>query len=143
MSEITVTLDRSPSGEQGTFGELSYFGEVLNTAELPDLGNRRNVSCISEGDYPCRLVRSPRFGTVYHVQGVPGRTGVLIHSGNYAGDRARGWRSHSHGCILPGLRLGRLGDQRAVLCSRPALSRFMAALAGRPFILRIREGSHA
>ena len=94
MSEITVTLDRSPSGEQGTFGELTYFGKNLQTAELPDLGNRRNVSCIPEGDYPCRLVRSPRFGTVYHVRGVPGRTGCSSTAATTPGTaRAAGART--------------------------------------------------
>jgi len=135
----TVLLTRSSTGEQGTFGSLAFAGQLLRTAELPDHGNRCNVSCIPVGDYPCNLVRSPRFGTVYHVGEVPGRTGVLIHGGNLAGDSERGWRTHSHGCILPGLHQGRLGDQRAVLCSRPALGRFMAALGGQPFILKVRE----
>lgn len=135
----TATLTRTRTGGQGTFGTLALEGLTLHTAELPDRDNQRNVSCIPAGDYACRMVRSPRFGTVYLVDAVPGRSGVLIHGGNLAGDTALGWRTHSHGCILPGLHLGRLGDQRAVLCSRPALGRFMAALAGEPFTLQIRE----
>ncbi|WP_461210398.1 DUF5675 family protein [Desulfocurvus sp. DL9XJH121] len=134
-----VTLTRLATGEQGTFGLLEAGELSLHTAELPERGNRCNVSCIPAGEYPCRVVRSPRFGRVYHVLDVPGRSGVLIHGGNLAGDEERGWLTHSHGCILPGLRSGRLGDQLAVLCSRPALGRLMAALDGAPFNLIITE----
>lgn len=134
-----VILTRVATGEQGTFGVLRFDGRAVSTGELPWRENRRNVSCIPGGKYLCRIIRSPRFGTVYHVKNVPGRSGVLIHSGNYAGDTSRGWRTHSHGCILPGLRRGRLGDQRAVLCSCPALGQLVAALRRQPFILEIRE----
>lgn len=135
----TVTISRHHTSDQGTFGSLRAGGLALHTIELPKRGNRRNFSCIPAGDYDCRLVRSPRFGSVYLLQAVPGRSAVLIHSGNLAGDRQLGWRTHSHGCILPGLYKGSLGDQQAVLCSRPALGRLMTYLAGAPFTLKIRE----
>lgn len=135
----TVTLTRIRTGNQGTFGILEVGEFVRRTAELPKRGNRRNVSCIPAGEYLCSLVRSPRFGTVYHVKAVPGRSAVLIHSGNYAGDRALGWRSHSHGCILAGSCFGQIEGQLAVQASRPALRQFMNYMAGQPFILKIQE----
>lgn len=140
---MDVTLLRTRTGEQGTFGVLLVDDVTLRTVELPWRENRTNVSCIPAGDYQCHVVQSPRFGRVYHVRNVLGRTHVLVHSGNLAGDTGRGWRTHSHGCILPGLRSGCLGDQQAVLCSRAALTTFMAALGGQPFTLNIREAFDA
>lgn len=140
---MDITLLRTRTDEQGTFGVLLVDDVTLRTVELPWRENRTNVSCIPAGEYQCCVVQSPRFGRVYHVRNVPGRTHVLVHSGNLAGDTALGWRTHSHGCILPGLRSGRLGDQQAVLCSRAALTRFMAALGGQPFTLNIREAFDA
>lgn len=137
MMEITLT--RETSSDHGTLGRLTGPGINLHTIELPWRDNAPNLSCIPAGEYHCELVRSPRFGRVYHVKDVPGRSHVLIHSGNYAGDSTKGWRTHSHGCILPGRKRGQLGNQAAVLCSRAALTSFMRSLAGRDFILNIEE----
>lgn len=136
---IDVRLIRFERGDQGTFGRLSAPGYSCFVAELPWHNNARDISCIPAGLYDCRLIASPRFGTVYHVADVPGRGNILIHSGNYAGDEARGFRTHSRGCLLPGLHLGRLGAQRAVLASRAALSEFMDAMDGASFTLEIQE----
>lgn len=127
------------TGEQGTFGQLCGHGLTLSTVELPWRENRSNVSCIPAGEYQCSIVRSPRFGRVFHVRDVPGRSAILIHAGNFAGDEKRGWRTNSYGCILPGLRAGRLGSQEAVLCSRAAVSELLWALDEKPFTLVIQE----
>ncbi|MFW5499606.1 MULTISPECIES: DUF5675 family protein [unclassified Maridesulfovibrio] len=136
---ITVRLKRYHCGDQGTLGLLRGPGIRLHVIELPDRQNRSNVSHIPTGSYDCVLVRSPRFGVVYHVKDVPGRSHVLIHSGNYAGDTSLGWKTHSHGCILPARKIGRLGKQTAGLCSRSALSAFMSALNHKPFKLIIED----
>ena len=135
----TVYLIRTSSGDQGTFGSLFYGGKRLYTAELPWRDNRTNMSCIPAGEYTCVPFRSKRFGRVFHVQGVPGRTAVLIHSGNYAGDTEQGFKTHSHGCILLGLYPGRLGSQRAVLASRSAVSQFVRDMDDQPLKLIIEE----
>ena len=137
----SVILKRYESGDHGSFGFLIGPGFKLHVIELPWRDNRSNLSCIPAGKYRCELVRSPRFGVVYHVKNVPGRSHVLIHSGNYAGDSLKGWKTHSHGCILPARKRGRLGKQKAVLCSKSALSAFMSSMNRQPFNLII-EDSH-
>lgn len=62
--------------------------------ELPDLNNKRSISCIPEGDYICRLRESPKYGMCFHVNDVTGRSHILIHPGNYKKD--------TKGCILLG-----------------------------------------
>jgi len=135
---ITLKLKRQASSDTGTPGVLIFpDGSQLHTLELPWRNNRRQKSCIPEGSYVCQITRSPRFGRVYTVTGVDGRSHILIHSGNYAGDIDKGYKTHVQGCILLGKRTGTLGGQRAVLVSRPAVSEFMSHLAGQPFILEI------
>lgn len=138
---LNARLVRQPSTPQGTIGRISLGpAKSWYTIELPWRDNRRQVSCIPAGEYPCSIVHSQKYGQVYHVQNVPGRSGILIHSGNLAGDTAQGFISHSKGCILPGLRVGTLDRQLAVLSSRTALREFMDALGGEPFTLIVEGG---
>lgn len=102
----------------------------------------RQRSCIPAGRYLCELVNSPRFGRVYGVRNVPGRSHVLIHAANLAGDVEAGWDTQLHGCIAPFERLGAMRNkagrmQAAGLVSKPALRRLMDWAAGRPFELEI------
>lgn len=126
--DLVLTLDRGLSTDQGTPGVLSTLGFSVLTLELPWRDNATNVSSIPAGDYPIEFVKARRsfsgFRWLYWVKDVPGRSGILIHVGNFAGDRALGLRTDSWGCILPGLRMGALGGQTAVLASRSALIRF-------------------
>lgn len=66
--------------------------------ELPDNGNRRDVSCIPKGVYDIVKFNSPTRGMCIYVLNVPGRDNILIHKGNYVSER----RVDSKGCILPG-----------------------------------------
>lgn len=75
---------------------------------------------------------------MYLITGVEGRSGIRIHSGNFAGDKSLGLKTHSYGCILPGKYKGRLMNQRAILCSRFAVGDLEAAMAGKQFILEIK-----
>lgn len=137
-----LLLIRSPSTDQGTFGAFFCNGvQLCRSIELPWRDNMSNMSCIPTGEYVCSVVRSPRFGRVYHVQNVPNRSHVLIHSGNYAGNTELGYRTHSHGCILPGRHSGKLGSQRAVLSSRFALSSLMESMGYEKIKLIIKEAS--
>lgn len=90
--------------------------------------------------YLCRLTDSPRFGRVYEVTKVPGRTHILIHAGNYAGDTRFGLRTDTQGCILIGGGRGRLKGQNILVASRKALRDFMAALGGQDFYLQVVGG---
>lgn len=148
MQTLTLILERQSTSDQGTFGRLHGTGNTaLWVAELPWRDNAKGRSCIPAGAYRVEhLSRSAsgKYHDVYHVTEVEGRTGILIHSGNFAGDRMQGWRTHSWGCLLPGLRAGELNngygrDQQAVLASRAALSRLHETTMRRGFYLEILE----
>lgn len=126
----SATLYRHEMTDHASFGVLVLNGEIHSlTLENPWLDNASNVSCITAGTYQCHPVRSPRFGNVYEVKDVPGRTHILFHSGNLTRD--------TQGCILLGNTIGYLDKQRGILHSRPALDSFMAKAEGQPFSLKI------
>lgn len=135
----TVFLTRTDRSDHGTFGVLACpaVGFSCFTLELPWRDNRRSISCVPTGEYVVKIYQSPRFGTVYHLQNVEGRTYILFHSGNYAGDRSKGLKTHSEGCILFGKSRGWIGNQRAVLNSRLAQREFQRLMNSENFKLVI------
>lgn len=82
----------------GTYGVMIEDGDpqvpFCLTLELPWLNNEPNKSCIPKGEYICNKTVSPSKGEVYEITGVPNRTNVLIHRGNFTSD--------SLGCVLVG-----------------------------------------
>lgn len=135
-------LKRGPSTDEGTFGVLSFGEQDVYTTELPWRDNAPRRSCIPPGRYPCHVVQSPHMGRVYGVFDTPGRSSVLIHPANFAGDVDRGWQSELEGCIAPSIRRGLMRNefgnmQRAGLVSRPAVTALMRWAAGEPFTLEI------
>ena len=135
----TVTLFRMKRSDQGTRGMLVAEGFSCHTLELPWRENARSISCIPAGEYPVEIRISPKYGKIYWVKDVPDRTFILIHSGNWAGDTSKGYKSHVNGCILLGKERGLLAGQWAVLNSRITVKRFMQQLNYDPFKLRILE----
>lgn len=93
---------------QSTLGALYLKQEgraqtfLCFTVELPWKDNVRRVSCIPEGVYEARYEQHPDLGRAWRLQGVPGRSGILIHSANRPGELL--------GCIAPNQQL--LTDQR-------------------------------
>jgi len=75
---------------------------------------------------------SKKFGRVVRLSDVPGRSDILIHSGNLAGDVIKGFNTHSAGCILLGEGRGYLGEQKAVLSSRTAVRKAMDLIMQTP-----------
>ena len=139
-------LWRRQEGDQGTLGVLSGSGlSPTHIMEPPWRGNRRNRSCIPAGLYEVVPHLSPRHRRCLLVTQVPGRSHILFHAGNLGGDVERGWHTHTQGCLLPGLRRGRLvvdgRRQAAVLASRTAFRQLMDWAAGRPFELEINPPS--
>lgn len=135
-------LTRGTSSLQGTFGLLTYGGISCFTTELPWRDNIPQKSCIPVGTYSCAIVNSPKFGRVYSVLNVPGRSSVLIHSANLGGNVDEGFDTQLHGCIAPAMKMGVMLNshgvmQRAGLVSRPALRSFMLWANGEPFKLEI------
>lgn len=140
MKNIVIVRHHQNHDGQGTFGGLYIEGKFFCfTGELPWRDNQQNVSCIPCGQYVCRHVKSPRFGRVFEVTNVKGRSHVLIHAANFCGDKNKGFKSDLLGCIALGTKLGRLNKQKVVLASRLALSKFHRKMARKPFLLTIIE----
>ena len=137
----TLKLVRFIDTKEGTLGALMSKGvKICLIAELPWRENRSNISCIPPGTY--RVDYLPRSGSgrykdVYHVQNVPNRFGILIHCGNLTGDVHQGLKTHSHGCQLPALKVGRIKGQRAGFASRQALRKIHAVVKRQSFLLEV------
>ena len=134
-----VELFRLRRSDQGTEGMLVTEDFKCRTLELPWRDNKRQISCIPPDEYKVDMRLSNKYGRVYWVRKVPNRTYILIHSGNYAGDKSKGFKSHVMGCILLGKKSGYLGGQVAILNSRIMVRAFMEELDYEPFMLRIQE----
>ena len=134
-----LTLHRLRSTDQGTPGLLvrEDGSRLCFTMELPDRANAARISCILPGEYTCHVRRSPHFGEVYTIEAVPGRSNVLLHRGNFAGDVSEGFRTDSQGCVMLGLYAGKLKGQRAVFVAQPAVRKLLDEMNGQPFTLRI------
>jgi len=114
-----IRLRRSFDSGQETLG-IIFVNDwpICLSLEDPWNDNKRNASCIPVGKYTVDLqYRSPKYGIVPIVLDVPGRDHILIHAGNT--------RLNTKGCILPGRRVGRLGDEVAVLQSKRAMREFL------------------
>lgn len=82
-----VTLRRTLSTADGTFGQLEMGGVILcMTAELPWKDNKKGESCIPPGTYQAVKRISQKYGHHWHIQKVPNRTYILIHNANYPRD---------------------------------------------------------
>ena len=137
--ETDVTIARTARSDQGTEGILLFGDFNCKTLELPWRDNARQISCIPPGEYDVELRLSNKYGRVYWVRNVPDRSYILIHSGNYAGDVEKGFKTHVMGCILLGQTHGYLAGQRAVLNSRLTVRRFMSVMGYQNFRLQILE----
>ena len=131
--------------DEGTFGILAFDDFAVHTLELPDRDNQSNISRIPEGEYTVTRRYSPSFRKeLYWVQGVPGRSYILIHGANFAGDVPRGWQSHLAGCIALGMATGQARNrygkaQKCVFRSQEALRKFEERLGGEDFKLIIKD----
>lgn len=139
---MIATLTRGPSTDQGTFGVLRFGDQQVHTLELPWRDNLRQRSCVPLGEYECRMVRSPKFGNVYKLLSVPGRSDVLIHPANFAGNVDLGWTTELHGCIAPCHRVGAMRNkagvmQAAGLVSASAVRALVTWARGQPFDLKV------
>ena len=143
MTTKRALLRRDTESDHGTLGVLSARGlpGPLHVIEPPWRDNRRNRSRIPSGIYEVLPHLSPRFRSCLLVADVPERSHILFHAGNVGGDVEQGWHTHTHGCLLPGMRRGRIEVrgrvQAAVLSSRTAFRHLMTWCAGTPFTLEI------
>lgn len=145
---IQLFLHRLTSGDDGTFGVVTDTTDttgkkVCEMAELPDRDNARGLSRIPAGNYLVGYLAasaSGRYRDVYHLKAVPGRSGILIHKGNFVGDKKKGLKTDSWGCLLPCVRVGDLYGQRAGLGSGVALDQLHEVTGRRPFYLEVING---
>lgn len=104
--------------EDRTTGTMYLIGRhttiKLQTLELPDKDNKRNISCIPKGRYIVSRHKSPKHGECYHVKNVRDRSMILIHKGNFIED--------TQGCILVGM----TSDGKNVYQSTDALEMMLA-----------------
>ena len=78
-----------------TDGEILINGVLLcRSIELRWANNERNKSCVPEGVYPMSIIQHPKHGECLRLEGVKGRSGILIHVANDAQKELRG-------CIAP------------------------------------------
>ena len=129
-----IFLTRNVSSNVVTVGMLHDDSNVYAlTIENPWKDNEENISCIPVGNYVCEVHESPKYGKVYHVLSVPGRTHILIHAGNY--------ERNTLGCILLGKSIMRddKDDKPAVGDSRDTIRRFRNTMNNEPFMLTIRR----
>jgi hypothetical protein len=106
--------------------------------ELPWRDNHAELSCIPLGVYLCEWAVSPKFGECYHVRHVPGRSDILIHPGNWGGDKTKNFRSSVKGCIALGENFRRIRGQKGVDNSVDTVLDFEVNLAHASFMLTIR-----
>ena len=143
--ELTAVLKRVTTGDQGTKGFLHVSrGEsqiTLCVMELPWRNNAKSISCIPAGTYKCFPYASDKIRKGYEITNVQGRSGIVIHSGNWAGDKKKGWKSDSSGCRLVGLSFGHLDNQEAVLYSKKALGMLFKFTEGANLNLTIENPS--
>lgn len=112
---MNVDIHRMPSVMTGTFGILAIDNvPVCVTCEDPWYDNAVAVSCIPPGKYTCEKFSGERFKDVWEVKNVPGRSAILIHSGNTIND--------THGCILVGNGFGILNGLPSVVDSLTTLN---------------------
>jgi hypothetical protein len=117
----------------GTFGVLRINKDIqCFTLEPRDEENEQEISSIPAQQYTCKRVSSPHFGDTFEVTGVPDRTTILFHSGNFA--------DNTKGCILLGTGTGFIEGKKAITGSRTAFIDFMKLLKSfNEFHLTIKE----
>ena len=150
---MRLVIFRGPSTDEGTFSTaiLDDGGPSFSWLELPERGNTPGKSRIPTGTYRAYVRFSPHFECeVYALSGVPNRTNIEIHPGNWAGDASLGWYSDLMGCMSPGHGFTIISPpepgakmQRAVKGSRAAFQELMTRTGGAPLDIEIREESMA
>lgn len=96
---MKVRLTRTEQNDKQSLGVLQIIDGYriamsCFTLELPDRNNEPQVSCIPTGSYQVKKRTSPKFREHFHIVGVPNRSYILIHAGNY--------HTGILGCVLVG-----------------------------------------
>ena len=146
MKTLILQRDKETQySDLGTKGTISENGiKICDTLELHEENNKKRESHIPVGKYLCKIVNSPKFGKVYEITNVPNRGNVLIHSGNFAGDTDKGYKSDVLGCVELGNGYGVIEyapgkKQFGILKSKLTFKLFMQYMKDLPFYLEVKE----
>lgn len=140
MKILTATLSRQ-SNQFNTLGIFVVYNGLIpificHSLELPFLNNIRNISSIPTGIYTCFWSYSTRFSKyTYLLENVPNRSGIRIHSGNFASLN----RSDVQGCILLGNGYKDLNNDKSleILNSKQTIRQFLEIVKKQIIILTI------
>ena len=161
MNKYSVLIQRIQYRDDGTLGNLTILGNnlVLYALELSWRGNVSSISCIPSGLYVCRWTKHPEHGWCWQVLDVDGRSDILIHPANLAGNTESGYQKQVLGCIALGTGVGMFlkgesfhvegpqgpdvepltRDQRGITGSVAAVQSFCAVMGTQDFNLEIKE----
>lgn len=124
MNDI-ISIYRYSKSDTETLGILmSTKKDLFHTLELPDKGNKPNISCIPEGCYKYKKWYSPHFKTtVLRLKDVPRRKNILLHPANFV--------EELRGCIAVGLRAVDINNDGTidVASSRKAIASLVASVS--------------
>lgn len=143
---MIVKLIRNFPTDKQTVGKLFVINQDIiefdcHTLELGWHGNKKDISCIPIGEYTIKKRFSDKYGEHWHIQNVPDRDMILIHTGNYAGsNNPRTNEPDTHGCILIGLGLADInGDgYMDVTESKNAMEQLNEILTGQEYKLIVK-----
>lgn len=130
---MNITLVRTshlPDVTLGVMTDTDTGHFICCTLEEPWKENKRQISCIPEGEYICKPHSGTKFQNVWQVTNVPNRAAILIHSGNTTDD--------IEGCILVGMEHGILSGKEAVVRSKEALLKIRKENLNKTFNLTIK-----
>lgn len=154
-----VMVTRDDNGEDGCFSNVTHLetGNKWQGAELECKNNEPDISSIPPTvsqnpptvTYLVQLMPHPHHGSLgaaigfpgmcYEIMNVHGRTAVLLHIANYAGQVSQHERTDLLGCMALGTDRGKMtppgynSPQEAVEHSGTAVLAFYKEMGGRPF----------
>ena len=118
-----------------TDGMIFIKGILLcRSIELRWANNERNVSCVPEGVYPVAIIQHPKFGECLQINGVKGRSGILVHVANDAQKELRG-------CIAPVFASGGNGKGQHSMLALGYIIENLSRSGDREHVIKISKSS--
>jgi len=114
-----IEITRQNLGTHMLGSLITKHGFTCVTLELPDDGNKPDISCIPPGLYKYKYRADGSNGECLQLISVVGRTYVQMHKGN--------WLKNTLGCILPGVSYKATSEHGPmVTSSKPTLTKILA-----------------